>query len=372
MKANEQQTFFVLIEASYKDNVRMQKSLDGIMSVAAKKKIAVRTTISVTELIELCTSHNEKIIAVLCSSATWAQRVVEKLFSTGIHPIFINMELNETNYPYSSVIQDYRHSAFHLTEMLIKAGQDNKGIAFLGLNPDSYPDSLRIKGFEKAVKDSFKHYKIFKNEGNVDKCINDFMPEILSFETIICANDVIGVALINRLETPSDYNIAGFGGMLVGQYVSPRLTTVVFNYSSAGMYAVDAYSLLSKRDNIHNLLLNVKSTIDIKESTLGISNGQMKRLTVPNVDAIDFYADSLVRDIDRVENMLSGFDELDYQLLKEILVGSTYEHMSEKCFMAINTLKYRIRKMCDGANVLNKKELKNLIEKNKFCFSERI
>ena len=79
--------------------------------------------------------------------------------------------------------------------------------------------------------------------------------------------------------------------------------------------------------------------------------------------SINFFSNDDVLEIDNVELMLANMDEIDWSILKDLMGGLSYEAISEKYFMAHNTVKYRIRKLKSYVGCQSKTELVEILKK---------
>ena len=78
---------------------------------------------------------------------------------------------------------------------------------------------------------------------------------------------------------------------------------------------------------------------------------------------VNFYGDDIVVDIDAIERMLINCDNLDMNIINGMIKGYTYEKISEINYMAVNSIKYRIKKMEDSLNVKSRKEFMEYLKK---------
>ena len=86
---------------------------------------------------------------------------------------------------------------------------------------------------------------------------------------------------------------------------------------------------------------------------------------------IDFYGDENLADMERIDIMLSACDSTDIAILSDVTDGQTYEKISEKYYLAINTVKYRVKKMMEYTATESRKELIALLESYKIKFKNQ-
>jgi hypothetical protein len=127
--------------------------------------------------------------------------------------------------------------------------------------------------------------------------------------------------------------------------------------------AVDIYIFLLKKGCVHNLCLNTDSQIILRGSThLKIKKFDDEMKSEVSGGMINFYGNESVKKIDTLERMLINCDETDINILKGLFKGWTYEKLCEINLMAVNTIKYRVKKMENNLGVRNKGELLDCIK----------
>ena len=70
-------------------------------------------------------------------------------------------------------------------------------------------------------------------------------------------------------------------------------------------------------------------------------------------------------ELDGLDSMLSVCDETDIGILHGLVSGDSYEEICGKYFVAINTIKYRIKKLVAAAHAADKADLINRIRMHK-------
>jgi DNA-binding LacI/PurR family transcriptional regulator len=350
----------VLIDDYADMDLRSKMVINGIHESAYQKKIPIRTFFSIDTLIKTLEKESRRYVIVISESKLHSEKLLSFINEKDIHPIFINMQFSNTSYFFSSVIPNYYSATYHLSKVILD--EFTEPSAFAGFNADSMADKFRLDGFLKAVEEYKVPSSVFSNRGDVDQCISDTLADIGQYRNIICANDVIALLLLKKmkesgLET-ADYNITGYGNMKIGEYFKPSLTTMMGDYYNAGILAVDIYVFLNKKKLIQNLCVNMDSKIIIREST-HITNKKFEPKPMPHVEGelVVFYGNKSVNKIDRLERMLVNCDETDIGILHAIMDNKTYEEIAEIHFLAVNTVKYRIKKMEGHMEVKNRSEL---------------
>ena len=159
----------VLLENMYLINPQLNSIVKGIQSMARRKKLTVRMSSSFEEVAGWCRRAKLRAAIVLSYSKSDAADLARRFYERGIHPVFTNMELEDTAYPYSCVTQNYRDACFCLVTEAAQNGA--KKIAYVGNNPDSYTDQLRFREMMQALKENSLECDIYENSGNIKDCI---------------------------------------------------------------------------------------------------------------------------------------------------------------------------------------------------------
>lgn len=356
MKSTEQ-FIPVLVTETYYTNYHLNRVAKGIQSAARRKKLSVRMSSVLEEIISWCKEQDLPSCIVLCYSLADAAEYAKAFYNANIHPIFTNMQ-PDSPYPYSCVTQDY----FDICDRVVEAIADMHGkVAYLGKNPDSYTDAMRYKEIRLALCGHSLDCDVYNNSGDVNACIQSFLPHVEEYAAVICANDNIAVLLSRKLEHPEKYNIMSFGGLVISGHVN-GITSVEMDYFSVGEHSVEVFSLVCKNDGIRSIIMTVA---DMRQ------DGHSRRISAAEKEQevrIDFFDDAEVRRTTALENLLANCDEVDREILGGLLRGESYSTIEENSYISLHTIKYRINKMIDHAQVADKNELLALLRSYEICF----
>ena len=69
-----------------------------------------------------------------------------------------------------------------------------------------------------------------------------------------------------------------------------------------------------------------------------------------------FYQDKIVTQLISLEKCLYQCDELDFRIINLLIQGETNERISEKLFISISALQYRMNKYYQTTNTSNKNQ----------------
>jgi DNA-binding LacI/PurR family transcriptional regulator/DNA-binding CsgD family transcriptional regulator len=359
-----QKSINVLIGEESDQNLEMNRRTKlifrGISKQAYAKKMPVHSFYSAESLIKALMRERQKIVIVTSGSIAYAGYVLNLLNKNNIHPIFVNVQFFSNAFFFSNVIQNHYATGYQLTKLILEEYAEPS--AFVGFNRDSMGDRLFLDGFMKAVSERAIKYQVFSYTENANDCIDSVVAMIHSFRNYICANDVIALLLIQKIKEagfdPRNFNISGFTNFRLGKYFKPSLTTVAIDYVNSGNFAVDIYAFLLKKNRVQNMSVTVDGKIIIRESTnLKQKNvGPIKDLP-SDANIIDIYRDKATRELVKLEQLLYTADERDINILGGLLENKTDEQMAEMNDLAVNTIKYRIKKMWSMLNIRNKSEL---------------
>lgn len=347
-------------------NYKAQLALRGVLSALSKRRYE-HILLHDLSLVEPAEQEGQPII-VFSHSESRSICILRDLTEKRYRPVFIVNRVGGFEHAVSCVSIDYRSACYRLTCRVLEG--EGKPVAFLGFNSDSIPDKQRLEGFEAAVKQYGAESRIFSNFGNVCSCLEEYWENRYIYKNVVCVNDIHAVALVNRLrengEDCGEYRVCGFGNTMLSRYCVPRITTVEPNYELAGRCAVEVYAVLEKNRHVRAVTFVVDSEIYEGES-FPCEGGDTAFLGVSDFAPTyrDFYNDSLVMELDGLDRMLSLCDETDLGILRGLLAGETYEEICGRHFIAVNTLKYRIKKLMAAAQVSDRAELTERIRKHK-------
>ena len=346
----------ILIETNFYNNKRIFNLIEGIKKVSVKRK----ENISLYFDCEKITEKNKHVI-VLGASKSWIEHVTQILQQKCANLVIFGHQPQNAIKPYNCVVQSYEKTMYLLTKMLLEKGKDS--VAFFGYNKDSLPDILKLRGFLKAIEESeVENYKIFENDGNIDKLVKDFCIVSENYKNVVCVNDSLAVLLLQKLQNPENYNISGMGGMLITKYMSYPLLTARLDYFKSGIAIAELYNSMRKSELLNNMVLTLDMQIIYNNEV--VDDIENKPIILKQSEkSINFFSNDDVLEIDNVELMLANMDEIDWSILKDLMGGLSYEAISEKYFMAHNTVKYRIRKLKSYVGCQSKTELVEILKK---------
>lgn len=344
----------IVMEENYKDTTWCERIVGGIEKRAKSKKIEYDFKSTNSEMCEA------DAIIVVGTTPAWVYESINLIKSKyQSHIILVS------NRPYklsvSNVCTDLFAAVKDVLQYLKSCGKTKT--ALYGVNPSSTADNIKLSAFEKKED-------VYYNLGDLHECCGRFLNDIAEYDSVICTNDYAAVSLINTLKKHNaDFAeklfIVGFANTHLAKLCSPSVTSVALNYDEYGKVAIDIYRMLAKNPNLHSVNVNIKSEIVVRETTANIPNGAaMHTADTAKSTAFDFYKDSEIQELVKIEKLFENCEESDYDIITSLVCGNSYEQTADKVFMTVNGIKYRLDKLCRICGFENRKELVSILKSN--------
>lgn len=351
----------VLIEENYSSNNRIKLIFDGMNSVLKKKRLSFEIFKSLSDI-----KGQPRVVILICASLKWTTDAIKALSARGIHPLVFGFQYLDTMYQYSCINLTYTKTTYLLTGYLLS---ENVGeVAVIGYNSDSMPDRLKLAGAKHAAERYGVPVKVFKNNGDVIACINDFAQNCGNVKNIVCLNDIFAVIMSNCYpELLQNKRVCSCNGTKISEYAESPYPSGNISYYKAGGQIAELYLFLMRLDDIYSTVLTLE--MDIVPGKRYSGNFPLIESSYSR-SGIDFYGDKTVAEVELINRMLLMIDEIDEQILHDIMAGDSYEVIAENRHLALNTVKYRVHAMVKNADVAGRKELVSLIEKYNLKLSD--
>ena len=352
----------MLVEERYTNNNRLSVILNGASSVLKKKHMAIKLHRKIETI-----PSGTPVVMVVYVSMKWVTQTIEELHAKNIHPLLFGFYDVDALYEYSGITFSYAKTMYTLTKYVLS---QNKGkTAFLGYNDDSSPDKQKKTGVEAAVKEFGEELVIFKNHGNVNTCIENFIKDSEGVKNIICGND--GIAVVLRLLYPEwikDKNICSCSGLKLSENVENPYPTTFVNYYNAGKRLAELYLFLAKNEVVTPTVVSLPMEICVGKEILNVTDS-LKPTPDCKGRIIDYYNDESIQEVENLDYMVLNCDEMDIKILKGLMDGQSYEQVAENNYFSVNTVKYRVNLMLKNSRMYkNKKELLIALKKYKLHF----
>lgn len=294
--------------------------------------------------------------------------VLARFNDYGVHVVFLNYESQSLVSGHSKILLNYKDGMRKTINYLLSCGREN--IALYGINPNSSTDMIKDAFFADylAFRGGNPSRDIYYNYASQRGCYTRFAENCRSYDAVICANDVVALALICHLHeegvrVPEDLFVVSFGSTVLASMANPTITSVSVDHEELGRQAILAYAYLYKNPGDITLTAKVDAKLRIRASTAHMPDRGKDIFAsfLPQTPNVNFYDDPITQRVFEAETLLLGCDELDFGILKGILRGETYPHIAEQLFTSENVISYRIKRMCKTTSCTKKAELVALL-----------
>ena len=364
----------IYIHPEFKDTFWTQLSLKATNAEITRKRYTAQyieaENVADIDFDKIYENDDKRILLYIGHSVSGTPEDLKILTDNGVHVILLNYESSVLSGNCSKVLLNYRDGMQKSISYLTANKHDR--IALFGINPNSSTDMLKDSYFVEYLRERGGNptRDIYYNYGSIDGCFGRFAENRADYNAVICANDVVALALIQNLKkigvhVPNDIYVTACGGSsMLSSIASTTITTVFADQYELGRQAVLTYSYLYKNPCDIALSVKVEAKLTVRASTNFDPDPGQNIVTslqkqVPN---IDFYDDPVIQKIFTVEGLLLNCDELDRGILKGILDGETYPSIAEKLYTSENVISYRIKRMCKITGTNKKSELVTLLE----------
>lgn len=349
----------VLVEERYRDNIRFNEAFEGFKNAVFARKESYVILKNKNDF-----DKKERVLVVFGISLNWIEEIFSFCNERNIHPLVFGLRPKFHLIPFSYLSKDYVMSFYLLTNKIISTSRKKGKIAFIGFNPSSPHDLFKKEGFLLAAKENHAEYAFFDNEGDSNALINKLISQEEDFDDLVFVNDDLLLLYISKSENAPNKNMAGFGESKLKEFIRIPYITGSIDYFEAGKVLANLYFFLAKQKEIYSISVKMplKLSCEIKEET---------PKTYPNEEDIDFYHDKAIEEIDLLNETLLNMDETDMNIVILLENGAKYEAIADACYVSLNTVKYRIKKILKISKRKNKAELLSLFAKYKVDFANR-
>jgi len=350
---------YILVDPSYAGSVWCQNMHHGLTTELKAKRIPFRTISSVDAL------DSEGGFAFLLGSVTqWVQAVIDACAQRGIHPILLSSQsVRRFRGNYSAVCPNMDNAMNYLIHALEESGRSR--IALYGVNPNSVSDEGRKLSFLSAMTPSEKAH-VFFNNGSLLQCYRDFAPVMAELDAVICTNDFAAISLVRQLsqEDPNELErlaIIGCAETRLTEYYSRYILSIHGNLQDSCRAAITLLETLRRNPYLSSIVMTTRWDFTPLQAL------QTKKTAPHTVSFIPesrdtFYADTELDAMLRLEHLLNGCDDLDRAIFHGLSSGVSYEAIAENCYITVNAVKYRVKKMLSASSCKSRASLVALIQ----------
>ncbi len=368
-----------LIEPAYdRSSVWCRQMREGIEAEAARKKHTV-------ELLDGrgyrgiaydAVLPQRRLLALVGTSPAWISETMEFLAQRQIEVILASYQPMDHAALRGIVQMDYPSATAMLLQYLRSCGK--RKTALYGCSGASSTDEMKKSMFLRflaAEGTPSADCVTFDNDHSLAACYEAFRARYRAFDSVICANDIAAASLILNLQrdggkVPETLYVAAFGNSEIAAHFTPGITTATLNHEAVGRQLVLLYSFLYRNQTDAVVSVRVPSHLAVRQSTGGMKPDAQALLSQPGGPAgagKDFYQDGEVQAFSRLETLLMQFDPFDWQILRGLMRGETYEALAERLDAPLTTVRYRIRRMVGEAGCGTKKEFEQFLQSNAFA-----
>ena len=309
------------------------------------------------------TRANDRLVVLIGTSPKWISQALAFLSDNGVGVLLVSCQPPENAQVRGVVRIDYAAGIGQLLAHLSDCGCERP--ALYGCYADSSADLIKRWSFAERLG---PNAQIFENHGSLADCANEFISDSSYFDSVICANDIAAASLIQHLHAagiriPRDIQVVCFGSSEISRLFSPSITSLTLDNTEVGQQTVMAYAYLAKTDGDVNISVRVRGKLIIRESSCVANTitAAEQPLTHEPVFTTGFYDDHEVQTFTRLERILLGCDTIDREILRLISTEVTTEKIAEQLSLAVETVRYRIRRILSNAGLKTRAELLSFI-----------
>lgn len=362
----EENAVFTIVEPSEMIPVWYSRSIEGLRKTAAKQKY----TVQLVTLQELEQKKGVNAAVVISTNDAWTQDIIENLRSRQIRPVLIGTVPQKFGEDVSGTLYSSTSSIKEMMNYFCACGRRN--VALVGINRYSSNESVKVKAFLEASQSlnmPSTRNDIYYRDTEGQQTSEEFLDSIRNYDGAIGSNDYVAAYVLQYardigISVPEDLFVAGMGDMLLCRYTHPSLTSATRSYPKTGEQVFSIWKQLIRDPQIISIVTTVQCKIKTRGSTgfspvpapLGFYKTEKKPLT-PSVLEKGSSA------VQALENCLSQCDVLDIKLIQGTLSNISSEKLAEQLFVAVGTVRYRLKKIYKAANTDSKAEFIELFNR---------
>lgn len=322
-----------------------------------------------------------RVVIVVGYEAPKLQDSLEQLMHSGLQVVLAGLDGDRFGRSVSSTTPSRRQATAQLIRYLMQCGK--RRIALVGCGDRSVNDMQRceiLKSVLHAQGSELAEKSVFYFREHVSESFEAFYPHRASFDAVICPNDYTALCFMrfcqkHSIRIPEDLYLTAFSNRLIGRYCAPTLTTMAIDFSKVGEYAYLAWNFLEQHiDENLQMQIITPSCLIVRQSTGNEIHPDTRENSIlydSDYQGEPFYSDRMIASVMQIENCLCSCVQLDLQIIHELLLGSSYETISERLFLSRSALNYRLKKLFLAASVKSRKEFETLFgqyftEENQF------
>lgn len=359
------EVLYAFTEPNYRTSVCFSKSMEGLRSELEKLRAELVELESPEALDRL--PEPPVAAALIGDKEHWLCAMIRALRSRGVKPILVGADPVDYGEGISGAALDRQTMVEHMVQYFCSAGR--RRLAAVGNDPRDVNDNVRARAFLRHTRElglPTSEQDVYTAETCLGGCIERFLNHAGNYDGAICANDFVAVQLIlaareRGIGVPELLFVAGSGDQILGQCVTPHLTTSTQDFFQVGVQAASIWAYLDRNPTVSAMAVSVPCRIVCRESTACAPLPRYRITTVAPVDRADLTIPPSVLRMRRLEGCLLRCDEMDLRILRGVLDGISDDQIAERLFAAQGTVQYRLKKLYREAGVTSKRELRMLL-----------
>lgn len=377
---------YIFTDQSFKVQMSLKSQLEvSMLRALNRKRIKTRIIADINEIRIMLSDPEAVLVIQEMTSAT-----KEPIIFCNRHNIpVIVLHTSNTDSPqllFSSICGHPYENSRAIIRYIKNGGKQR--LALFGFN-----NVIIDRNYAEAVYallPSFSQQDFFQITSDFNECFARFFSRRSHYDSILFANDLIGIAFINKIsqldpDYPKSRFLIGISDTLLSRLYHYPLTSLTYDRKSVINFVATAYHTILHGNNqiacVNYLLL---PEIFPRQSTQNfplpnrnivlphISDKLKPQLKYENY-IYNYSADPLLSRITSIENLLSSFNRDKFLIFYYIIIGKTNEEIAEALHINSRTLHYHTSKMYKSLGVSNKKEFSEILspyisKKNLFQF----
>ncbi len=193
----------IMTDPDYTDTTWCRQTVSGLLAEAGRKRRPHRFVPGDPAAWpdwDAVFDGNRRILVVIGTSVAWVQDLLARLSRENIQVVLVSLQSPAGTCGISTVLMDHERATHALLTYLCGLGRQS--IALCGINPNSSADRLKesaFRAFWPVSEQNAAQERIYYNYASVSACCDQFCCQLQPpCDAVICANDVVAIALIRR------------------------------------------------------------------------------------------------------------------------------------------------------------------------------
>ncbi|MBQ8550900.1 MAG: substrate-binding domain-containing protein [Clostridia bacterium] len=344
----------IVAEQTGLDGYWITDILKGVKAEADKKNLAVEDLFLPND----GTIGNDiGLVLAVGYTKNWLSTVTDRINASGARAIVVNASPDcGIENAHAFVNFDYKSAMKRVVFYLKHCGKTR--IAFVGCGGRlSY--GIKRKATLAAASELGVFCQSYKYPG-IAELVSGFLREGRGFDAVICSRDAEANRLIaalnkRKIYVPEDIYVVGIGGNRISELSVPQCTTVDTDFHKLGAAAVKLQRFLSQNPEIEGVTVSVDCPVIIHGSTenrpLPIGSDGVVQKRVAYRDDGEYLACL------RAEELARHCDKIDRNIILHLSKGKNMSEIAEEMFISQSSVKYRVKKMLETADIPDRREL---------------